>query len=232
MDMTTPPHPQAPEQHSGMARVVARNIKALIERRHQENRRKGRQDRIADAITRFTGSMTFVYLHLTIFAVWILINLGWLPLVEPFDPSFVVLAMVASVEAIFLSTFVLISQNRMNALADKRADLDLQVSLLSEHEITHLIQLVTAIAHRMGLEESRNPELHELARDVAPEKVLDEIELHEQQFSDNASGPAAGAEAAPQAGDRPGARNDAKNDAQNDATHDDDGRPPALSTAP
>ena len=198
MDTSTP-HPRTPEQHSGMARVVARNIKALIERRYQEDRRKGRQDRLADAITRFTGSMTFVYLHLTIFGAWILINLGWLPLVEPFDPSFVVLAMVASVEAIFLSTFVLISQNRMNALADKRADLDLQVSLLSEHEITHLIQLVTAIAHRMGLEESRNPELHELARDVAPEKVLDEIELHEQRFSDNASASPAG----DQAGDRP-----------------------------
>jgi uncharacterized membrane protein len=200
MDTSTPPHPPAPEQHSGMARVVARNIKALIERRHQEDLRKSRQDRIADTITRFTGSMTFVYLHLTIFGAWIFINLGWLPLVEPFDPSFVILAMVASVEAIFLSTFVLISQNRMTALADKRADLDLQVSLLSEHEITQLIQLVTAIAHRMGLDESRNPELHELARDVAPEKVLDEIELHEQQFLDRAS--------APPASDEPGARND------------------------
>jgi uncharacterized membrane protein len=200
MDTSTPPHPPAPEQHSGMARVVARNIKALIERRHQEDLRKSRQDRIADTITRFTGSMTFVYLHLTIFGAWIFINLGWLPLAEPFDPSFVILAMVASVEAIFLSTFVLISQNRMTALADKRADLDLQVSLLSEHEITQLIQLVTAIAHRMGLDESRNPELHELARDVAPEKVLDEIELHEQQFLDRAS--------APPASDEPGARND------------------------
>lgn len=192
MDTTTHPHPQTPEQHTGMARVVARNIQALIARRHQEEQRKTRQDRIADQITRFTGSMTFVYLHLTIFGAWIFINLGALPLVEPFDPSFVVLAMVASVEAIFLSTFVLISQNRMAALADKRADLDLQVSLLAEHEITHLIQLVTAMARRMGLEESRNPELHELARDVAPEQVLDEIEMHEQQYADSLSSTGAG----------------------------------------
>lgn len=186
MATSTPPHPQTPEEHTGMARVVARNIQALLERRQLENQRKSRQDRIADAITRFTGSMTFVYLHLTVFGLWIFINLGWLPIVPRFDPTFVVLAMVASVEAIFLSTFVLISQNRMAILADRRADLDLQVSLLAEHEITHLIQLVTAIAHRMGLEESRNPELAELARDVAPEKVLDEIELHEQRYSDSA----------------------------------------------
>lgn len=197
MAISTPPHPQTPEQPNGMARVVARNIQALLERRQQENQRKNRQDRIADAITRFTGSMTFVYLHLVVFGLWILINLGWLPLVERFDPSFVILAMAASVEAIFLSTFVLISQNRMTALADKRADLDLQVSLLAEHEITHIIQLVTAMAHRMGLEESRNPELAELARDVAPEKVLDEIELHEQRYSDTTSSPPAGAKAEP-----------------------------------
>lgn len=101
-----------------------------------------------------------------------------------FDPSFVVLAMVASVEAIFLSTFVLITQNRMAALADKRADLDLQVSLLSEHEVTRLITLVRAVAQRMGIEKSHDPELSELAKDVAPEKVLDRIEentaRHEQ----------------------------------------------------
>lgn len=199
MATSTPPHPQTPEEHTGMARVVARNIQALLERRQQENQRKSRQDRLADAITRFTGSMTFVYLHLTVFGLWIFINLGWLPIVPRFDPTFVVLAMAASVEAIFLSTFVLISQNRMTILADKRADLDLQVSLLAEHEITHLIQLVTAIAHRMGLEESRNPELAELARDVAPEKVLDEIELHEQRYSDSAPPPPDSVEARPAA---------------------------------
>jgi uncharacterized membrane protein len=166
-----------------MTRVVGRNIQALLARRQDEERWKGLQDRIADTITRFTGSMRFVYIHVAVFGLWIVLNLAWLPVLEPFDPTFVVLAMVASVEAIFLSTFVLISQNRMTALADKRADLDLQVSLLTEHEITRLIQLVTAMARHMGLDESRDPELHELAHDVVPEKVLDEMEKHEQRFS-------------------------------------------------
>ena len=89
--------------------------------------------------------------------------------------------MEASVEAIFLSTFVLITQNRMAALADRRADLDLQVSLLTEHELTRVVTLVTAMAERMGVPESRAPELAELAKDVAPEKVLDRIDERERE---------------------------------------------------
>jgi uncharacterized membrane protein len=109
----------------------------LLARRRQEEKTKSVQDRIADAISHFTGSMPFVYLHLFVFGVWIIVNLGWTPLPQ-FDPTFVILAMVASVEAIFLSTFVLITQNRMAAQADRRADLDLHISLLAEHEVTQL----------------------------------------------------------------------------------------------
>jgi uncharacterized membrane protein len=120
--------------------------------------------------------MRFVYLHLAFFGLWIVANLGWLPGVPSWDPSFVVLAMIASVEAIFLSTFVLISQNRMAAAADKRADLDLQVSLLAEHEITKLATLVSGIADRLGVRTAADVELDEITQDVAPEAVLDEIE--------------------------------------------------------
>ncbi|HYC00687.1 MAG TPA: DUF1003 domain-containing protein [Candidatus Limnocylindrales bacterium] len=159
--------------------ILERNIQALLRRREQEEQNKRPGDRIADTITAFTGSMVFVYLHVLIFGAWIVINLGWLP-IEPFDATFVVLAMIASVEAIFLSTFVLISQNRMAAMADKRANLDLQVSLLAEHEITRLVTLVTEIARKMDIEASRDPELSELAQDVAPEKVLDKMEESER----------------------------------------------------
>lgn len=168
-------NPTRPEQLQDMG-LVERNIQALLARRHAEEQRKNLQDRMADRMTSFTGSMRFVYLHLVIFGLWILINLGVVPLIPRFDPSLVILAMVASVEAIFLSTFVLITQNRMAALADKRADLDLQVSLLAEHEITRLITLTQAIAERMGIEESHDPELSELAKDIRPERVLDKIE--------------------------------------------------------
>jgi uncharacterized membrane protein len=172
---------RAQEGERGLAGVVERNITALIEHRRLEEERRGVQDRIADAVSHFTGSMPFVYIHLLIFGFWIAANLGWVPGVPRFDPSFVVLAMVASVEAIFLSTFVLITQNRMAALADRRADLDLQVSLLAEHEITRLVTLTSAMAAKMGIAEARDPELAELERDVAPERVLEAIERTEQR---------------------------------------------------
>jgi uncharacterized membrane protein len=171
----TIPSPKPP----GLSSVLERNIQALHERRQQEEARAGVQERIADAITRFTGSMTFVYLHLAVFGFWIVANLGWVPGVPAWDPSFVVLAMIASVEAIFLSTFVLISQNRMAAAADKRADLDLQISLLAEHEVTKLAALVAAIADRLDVRTEVDAEMDEIKQDVAPEAVLDEIEAME-----------------------------------------------------
>jgi uncharacterized membrane protein len=163
-------------RESPVAQVVDRNIAALMRRRREKTQAASLQDRAADAITAFAGSMKFVYLHLLVYGGWIVVNLGWLPPLRPFDPTFVVLAMVASVEAIFISTFVLISQNRMAALADQRADLDLQISLLGEHEITKIMSLVTEIAQRMDIPAANDPELGELRRNVSPERVLDRIE--------------------------------------------------------
>jgi uncharacterized membrane protein len=168
-----------------MSGLIDRNVEALVKRRQQEKARTGLQERIADAITAFAGSMKFVYLHLAIYGLWILVNLGWLPLLPPFDPTFVVLAMVASVEAIFISTFVMISQNRMARIADQRADLDLQISLLSEHEITRLVTLVTEIAQRMDLPSAKDPELRELAKNVAPERVLDRMQEAERRVDNS-----------------------------------------------
>ena len=162
-----------------LAPVLDRNIEALRARRAAEEVNATREERIAEAITRFSGSMRFVYLHLAVYGFWIVANLGWIPVVPRWDPTFVVLAMAASVEAIFLSTFVLISQNRMAAAADKRADLDLQVNLLAEHEVTRLIELVSKMADRLGVDGGH--ELEELKRDVAPEAVLDKIEASKEE---------------------------------------------------
>jgi len=87
--------------------------------------------------------------------------------------------MVVSVEAIFLSTFVLISQNRMTQQADRRAELDLQISLLAEHESTRLVEMVEAIVHHLGIEH-RWDDLEELKQDIAPEKVLEAIDEHSE----------------------------------------------------
>jgi uncharacterized membrane protein len=161
--------------HTGeLSSALRRNIEALRKQRQQEKRNASREETLADAITAFTGSMRFVYLHLVIYAIWI----GWnlIPGIPHFDPTFVILAMEASVEAIFLSTFVLISQNRAQAAADKRDDLDLQINLLAEHELTRLIEMVSDIAEKLRVRVGTEQEVAEITKDVAPEAVLKEIE--------------------------------------------------------
>ena len=157
------------------ANVVERNVNALLHRKKEEDRKRTFQERMVDSVTAFAGSMLSLYAHLIFFGTWIILNLGWINL-KPFDPNFIILATFAAVEAIFLTTFVLIGQKRMNAQADKWAELDLQVSLLTEHEITRVMNLVTAIAKKMQIEEAHDKEIEELSKDIHPEKVLDTIE--------------------------------------------------------
>ena len=176
-DAAAPEEPTAPPRLRGLKTVLGRNITALTERRASEQREASRQDRAAEAITVFVGSMPFIYLHAIVLLAWVAVNLGWVPGGRPFDRSFVILATAASVEAIFLSTFVLISQNRANASADRRADLDLQIGLLSEHEVSRLIDLVVAVARKVGVDpDDLDDELDELAQDVRPERVMDDID--------------------------------------------------------
>ena len=163
------------QQSEGMTTALRDNIAALTERQRRERAAAPLSARIADRITGFTGSMTFVALHLFGYGLWIAINLGLIPALPRFDPSFVILAMEASVEAIFLSTFVLISQNRMAASAERRADLDLHITLLTEHELTKLAGMVDRIAEAVGVTVTE-PEFREIERDVAPITVLDALD--------------------------------------------------------
>ena len=165
-----------PSGDASLDQVLDRNIAALAARREKEQAQAGVQARVSRRITDFAGSMIFIYVHLAFFGFWIISNLGWLPL-EPWDPSMVGLAMIASVEAIFLSTFVLITQNRMAQSADHRAELDLQISMLAEHEVTRLMTLLGAVAEKLGVQQA--PEEAEVERDVAPESVLQRIERSE-----------------------------------------------------
>jgi uncharacterized membrane protein len=101
----THPTPKPP----GLSSVLDRNIQRMRERRAQEESRTKMSERVSDKITHCAGSMTFVAIHALAYGAWIAVNLGVVPGLRAFDPSFVMLAMEASVEAIFLSTFVLIS---------------------------------------------------------------------------------------------------------------------------
>lgn len=158
--------------------IVARNARRLEELKQESRRRRPLQAKIADSITAFSGSMAFVYLHTAWFAVWVAINLNWTP-IPAFDPyPFGLLTMIVSLEAIYLSTFVLISQNRMSLEAEDRANLDLHVNLLSEVEITRLTRAVDAIARKVGADQVHAEELAEVEEDVTPEELLSELHRH------------------------------------------------------
>lgn len=158
-----------------LSKHLERNIRVIENLREESERTRSFEDRAADLITAFSGSMKFLYLHAAWFAVWIAINMNWVPGVHPFDPyPFGLLTMVVSLEAIFLSTLVLISQNREAELNSRKESLDLQIDLLSEYEVTHTLRLLRKIAAKLEIEE--DPEMTELCEDVAPEIVMHEIQ--------------------------------------------------------
>lgn len=159
--------------------AIENNIQTLSALRYRERHSRTGQDRIADVITDFSGNMWFVYVHAIFFTVWIVMNVGSPHSIfgfKPFDPyPFQLLTLIVSLEAIFLSTFVLISQNRMGEQSDKRAELDLHVGLLSEHEITRMIKMLDAIEDHLGISNDTDSELRELEADLRPQDVLQEI---------------------------------------------------------
>jgi uncharacterized membrane protein len=163
-------------RHPSLAKVVERNIDSIEEHKRHAEESRTIQERMADAITAVSGSLWFVWIHAAWFGIWILVNLELLG-IPAFDPyPFGLLTMIVSLEAIFLSTFVLISQNRQAAIADERAELDLQINLLAEYEITRLLKLQDAMAKHLDVPEPDPAELAELEQDVEPEAVLEKLE--------------------------------------------------------
>jgi uncharacterized membrane protein len=156
--------------------VVERNIRTILRLRAQSALNRGFQERLADGITSFSGRLSFVYFHALWFGAWLLLNTGWLG-IRAFDPyPYGLLTMIVSLEAIFLSTFVLISQNRLSHESDRRADLDLHVGLLTEAELTRVLKMLGAIQDKLNIECDDPDELADLKLATNPEDVLAEID--------------------------------------------------------
>ena len=136
-------------------------------------------DRMAEAIANFCGSMTFVWVHVVWFGGWIVLNL--IPGVPHFDQfPFTFLTLVVSLEAIFLSTFILISQNLETRISERRSHLDLQLNMLSEQENTKMITILQAIAEKVGADLSHDPHLAALSEDTVPERLVEQIKAREE----------------------------------------------------
>ena len=136
------------------------------------DQRRRLSERIADVLTLGFGSMAFLVINVVWFIVWIVINVGLIPGIEPFDPfPFGFLTMVVSLEAIALAIIVLMSQNRAAKIADLREEVDLEIDRMAEAELTKLLQIVTKIAERQGIDLSRDHELREMVQPADHEKI-------------------------------------------------------------
>lgn len=172
---------------------VARNIEEIVKLGQRDRLAMTFSDRIADWMTAFSGSMVYVWLHVAWFGAWIVSNIGLfgLPKFDPFP--FGLLTMIVSLEAIFLSTFVLISQNRQALQADRRQKVNMQIDILAEQEVTRLVRMVAEIQDHLGMESRRDPELRKMTQATHIDKLadaLDEAEQKEQEIDpEGARGP-------------------------------------------
>ena len=156
----------------GESRPATENIQAITHLERQALHQRSKAERISDQIARTSGSMKFVWFHFVWFGFWISANLNLIPGVSAFDPfPFSLLTMIVSLEAIFLATFVLISQNRASQQADKRAHLDLQVNLLAEQEMTKILELLRALCEHSGLKDT--------AQDSDMKQMIARTDVHE-----------------------------------------------------
>jgi uncharacterized membrane protein len=160
--------------------LMQRNVELICKLEESAKQERTRTDLIAEGIANFCGSMTFVWVHVVWFGGWIVINLlPRLPHVDPFPFTF--LTLVVSLEAIFLSTFILISQNHDTKISERRNHLDLQINLLSEQENTKMITMLQAIAAKVGAEVNEDPHLQALSEETEPEKLVRQIEAREEK---------------------------------------------------
>ena len=154
-----------------------RGMESLQTLKANAQRREKASERIADFFTRFSGSMVFVFLHALWFVAWMVWNLGLLPGVRPFDPfPFGLLTMVVSLEAIFLSTFVLISQNREQQVSAIRDEIEAQINLYEEQELTQVLRIVHRIEKHLGLKDEDETVVRAMEHFVDSDDLFRQIE--------------------------------------------------------
>jgi len=173
--------PNKPQSKNGSVEdLTQRNVEAVLKLEEAAKNQRTRSELVAEGIAKFCGSMRFVWVHVVWFSGWILVNV--LPGIKHIDPfPFTFLTLVVSLEAIFLSTFILISQNHDTQNSERLNHLELQINLLSEQENTKMIEMLTAIAEKVGANMNHDPHLEQLRQETQPEKLAEQIEQREEK---------------------------------------------------
>lgn len=149
------------------SRRMMKSVKA------KHDARRSWPEKIADGINEAFGSIAFLVINLIWFIVWMIVNMGYVPgLITPFDPfPFGLLTMIVSLEAIVLSIFVLISQNRVSKVDALREEVDLQVDIITEQELTKIMELLVMLLNKNGIDVSHDRELKEMLKQLNTSKI-------------------------------------------------------------
>jgi len=153
--------------------TLHRNVREISRMEEEALQERSAAERFGDFVAHLAGKIWFIEFHMLWFGVWVLLNSGRLTAFRPFDPfPYSFLTLIVSLEAIFLSLFILMSQNRASAQADRRAHLDLQINLLAELESSKTLELLKALCEHQNLPCSQDPELAELISRTKPSEIL------------------------------------------------------------
>jgi len=165
--------------------VTDENIRAIAHLQAQAQRRRTTAQRLGDWITVCAARESSVAFHVVWFAVWILVNTGH-GFGTPFDPfPFTLLTTIVSLEAIFLTLFVLASENRLTQDADRRGQLDLQVNLLAEQEMTLMLSMLKEVCEHLNLRETISSRtFRELATRTDVKRLAEQLENRVSRASD------------------------------------------------
>lgn len=156
---------------------VEKRLQVVKSLKAKANAKRTPTEKFADWLTSKFGTITFLLLNFAWFGVWAVINTGKVPGVEPFDPfPFGLLTTLVSLEAIFLAIIVLISQNREARIAELREEIELQISTISEGEITKLIHLVSLLLEKEGIKSDNDSELKDMLKPTNPDVLQKEVE--------------------------------------------------------
>lgn len=157
--------------------LAERNVELIARLEEDALHQRSMTEWISDTLVKRIGTLSFVVVHLVAIGVWFAANLGLVPHVRPFDPfPFGILALVVSAEGVFLAIFILVSQNRMSRQADRRAHLDLQISLLSEQEMTTVLEMLQRLCDHFHLSSKSREEVERLMQKTDVHELASELE--------------------------------------------------------
>jgi uncharacterized membrane protein len=167
-----------PLSRQAAANPTQYNIDAIAKLENDALNRRTATERVSDIITKVVGNVGFLLAQLILISGWSLVNLHLIPVVKAFDPfPFGVLALIVSSESVFLTIFVLISQSRMARQSERRSHLDLQVGMLSEQELTTILQMLQKLCQHMGVNvDSSRQEVRSFSKTTDVHKLASELE--------------------------------------------------------